>query len=81
MKQEPKLCVAYKLHKDKSPITQECDTQEEQIILVKRLKADGYNPIPMTAEQGIAFLLREGKRYEPKPLTAEERWFKWALGN
>mgnify|MGYP001399557918 CR=1 len=79
--EDSKLCVVYKLHKDKSTVVQGCDSVEEQNKHITHLEADGYKPIAMTMEKGMEILNKESEKYKPKPLTSEESWWKWAVGH
>jgi hypothetical protein len=78
--EEAKYCVGYRLKKDATGTLILCHNKDAQNKVAEHLKGLGYTPILMSAKEGEEFLDRESKKYEQKPLTAHERWFKWALG-
>lgn len=74
-------CIVYRLHKDNSPTVIPCYSEQEQEEMLVKIKKEGYkNAFKATPSQAINVLNEFGKQFEPKPLTQQERWDKWAIG-
>jgi len=74
-------CVVYNLHKDNSPTVINCYSEKEQSEMLTKTEKEGYGKAyKATPEQADKVLNDFGKQFEPKPLTQQERWHKWALG-
>lgn len=74
-------CIVYKLHKDNSPVVIDfCSEKEQEEGLIKIVKEGYKNAYKATPEQAIKVLNDYGERFKPRPLTQQERWYKWALG-
>jgi len=74
-------CVVYRLHKDNSPTVIPCYSEKEQTEVLNKTKKEGYKKAYKATPLEAAKVLDDyGKRFEPKPLTRQERWFKWAIG-
>lgn len=73
--------VVYRLHKDNSPTIIPCYSEQEQEEVLTKTKKEGYkNAFKATPVQALKVLNDFGKQFEPKPLTQQERWNKWAIG-
>jgi len=72
--------IVYKLHKDNSPTIISDLTEEEAGVKILEVRK-GYPKAYITTNEKACLVLDEfGKQFEPKPLTQQERWNKWALG-
>lgn len=78
---ENQYAVVCTLHKDNSPVVIECSSEGQQNIILKDLHEKGYiKAYKCSIENADMLLNNYGKQFEPKPLSIEEKWWKWALG-
>ncbi|MGK0446557.1 MAG: hypothetical protein ACJA2M_000326 [Polaribacter sp.] len=74
-------CIVYKLHKNNSPTVIDCSSEKRQDEQLFKIIKEGYkNAYKATPDQATKVLNDYGKRFEPKPLTQQERWINWTLG-
>jgi hypothetical protein len=72
--------IVYKLHKNNSPTIIIDLTEEEADIKLIEVQKDYPKAYITTREKALKVLDEFGKQFEPKPLSQQERWNKWALG-
>ena len=73
--------IVYRLHKDGSPVVIPNLSNEKAVIELEKLKTEGYKNAYITTNENADKVLNDfGELFKPKPLTAKERWNKWAIG-
>ena len=72
--------IVYRLHKNNTPTIIVDLTEEEVKTKLIEVQKDYPKAYTTTREKAYLVLDEFGKQFEPKPLTQQERWNKWALG-
>lgn len=74
------FAIVYRLHKDNSPTIMTDLTEAEAKTKLLETQKD-YPKAYITSNEKAYDVLNEfGKKFEPKPLTRQQAYDKWALG-
>jgi len=74
------FAIVYRLHKDNSPTIITDLTEEEAKTKLLEIQKDYPKAYKTSNEKALQVLDEYGKQFEPKPLTRQQAYDKWAIG-